>query len=112
MTTTAGWLYVDTTPSEPVYTPTGSMLSESQVSKTPSWYCKLFTLGESTATSSLHNDKGIRTAAGATNWQPVSSKMLLQYSFESAIDGSQILKQNTLEPMKLSESTNPRVSIA
>lgn len=33
--------------------------------------------------------------------QPVKSKMLLQYSLELAIEGSQILKQNWLEPMKL-----------
>lgn len=36
--TTEGCLNVETTPSEPVYTPTGSMLSESQLSNTPSWY--------------------------------------------------------------------------
>lgn len=39
--TTAGWVYVETTPSVPVYTPTGSMLSESQTSNTPSWYWKI-----------------------------------------------------------------------
>jgi len=35
--TMEGCLNVETTPSEPVYTPTGSMLSESQASNTPSW---------------------------------------------------------------------------
>jgi len=35
--TTEGCLNVEMTPSEPVYTPTGSMLSESQLSNTPSW---------------------------------------------------------------------------
>lgn len=48
--------------------------------------------------------------------QPVKSKMLLQYGFEVATAGSQILKQNRSEPMKLlhhthTKSVSPRVSL-
>jgi len=42
-----------------------------------------------------------RTAAGATKAQPVKSKTLLQYTLELLTEGSQILKQNCPEPMKL-----------